>query len=235
VVVPCFNESESLGALVARFSESEPGKNNFQLVLVDNGSTDGTQQTLARLCKSHAFVKGVRVEKNIGYGFGISSGLNAADGEFVGWTHADLQSDPLDAVKAYLLLCSQPDPSKCLAKGRRRNRPALDAFFTFGMSIFAALALGRWMEDINAQPNVFHRSFLQKLSGAPTDFSFDTYAYYMAQGAGMQINRFPVDFSRRLHGSSHWNTGLAAKWKFIKRTAQFTLELRKKLSEGKKC
>ncbi|MFA6214475.1 MAG: glycosyltransferase family 2 protein, partial [Candidatus Micrarchaeia archaeon] len=95
LVVPCFNEERSLDAIVGRFSQSKPCENGYQLVLVDNGSADGTRERLARLCRSHAFVKSVRVGKNIGYGFGIMSGLREADGEFLGWTHADLQCDLL--------------------------------------------------------------------------------------------------------------------------------------------
>jgi hypothetical protein len=137
-------------------------------------------------------------------------------------------------VRAYESARGQADPANCFAKGRRKNRPAADEFFTFGMSLFAALMLGKWMDDINAQPNVFHRSFLPKLYSAPNDFSFDLYAYYKAQEAGMGILRIPVDFSRRAHGASHWNTGALGKWKFIKRTAQFTLELRKRINQEKR-
>ena len=231
VVVPCYNEEKSLEEIVQRFAQANPGKNGFELVLVDNGSSDGTWQSLLRLCRVYQFVKRVRVEKNVGYGFGIMSGLATAKGEFLCWTHADLQTDPLDAVKAYELTSASPSPVGCFVKGRRKNRPMLDAFFAFGMSAFAALVLGRWLEDINAQPNLFHRSFLISLKSAPKDFSFDLYALFKARQSGLQIVRFPVDFSRRIHGRSHWNEGIFGKWKFIKRTALFVLELRSRLSE----
>jgi glycosyltransferase involved in cell wall biosynthesis len=233
VVVPCFNEEKSLDAIVGRFFESEPEKNGYQLVLVDNGSTDGTAEKLARLVRANAFVKLVRVAKNRGYGFGIAAGLKEADGDFVGWTHADLQCDVLDAVRAYLMACESEDPMRCFAKGRRMNRPAIDSFLTFGMSMFAAVALGKWMDDINAQPNVFHRDFLGKLRDAPDDFAFDLYAYCKALECRMPMLRFPVDFSRRAHGKSHWNMGIMDKWKFIKRTAVFTLEMRSLIKGGK--
>ena len=231
VVVPCYNEEKSIGKIVERFSLSKPAKRGFELVLVDNGSSDSTGALIESAVRKNRFVRRVKVRKNIGYGFGIFSGLKACRGKFVCWTHADLQADPLDAARAHEIALSQPAPEKCFVKGRRQNRPLLDSFLAFGMSVFAALALGRWLSDINAQPNLFHRSFLKALKDPPRDFSFDLFALYMAGKAGMKIVRFPVDFSKRLHGQSHWNTGIFGKWKFIKRTVLFILELRKRLKE----
>jgi hypothetical protein len=51
----------------------------------------------------------------------------------------------------------------------------------------------------------------------------------MARTAGLTVHRFPVVFGKRLHGTSHWNVNWAAKRKFIKRTVDFSLELKKKV------
>lgn len=230
VVVPCYNESKSIDAIVSRFAKAKPGGRGFELVLVDNGSTDGSAGIMRSAADRNKFVRIATVKRNVGYGFGVLRGLKAGKGEFLCWTHADLQTDPLDAVRAYGIALSQEIPRQCFVKGARKNRPLLDSFFTFGMSVFAALALWKWMPDANAQPNLFHRSFLGSLKNAPHDFSFDLFSFYCAKSHGMRIVRFPVDFSRRLHGQSHWNTSLAGKWKFIKRTAVFILELRRRLS-----
>ena len=232
VIVPCYNESASLARIVQRFSESSPEKNGFELVMVDNGSTDDSAKKLKLLASKNKFVRIATVKKNQGYGFGIMAGLNAAKGEFLCWTHADMQTDPLDAVEAYRIARGCASPQETLVKGARKGRALFDAFFTFGMSCFALLVLGKWMPDINAQPNLFHRSFLARMrKGAPDDFSFDMYVFFLAKKCGMEVKRFPVDFSPREHGKSHWNIGIAGKWKFIKRTAEFTLEMRKRMRE----
>ena len=50
----------------------------------------------------------------------------------------------------------------------------------------------------------------------------------MAQKAGLKIERFDVLFPERVHGESHWNNGsIKAKWKFIKRTLDFSVKLKK--------
>ncbi|OGR71154.1 MAG: hypothetical protein A2089_07905 [Elusimicrobia bacterium GWD2_63_28] len=63
----------------------------------------------------------------------------------------------------------------------------------------------------------------------PPDFSLDLYALYLARVRGLELLRFDVLFPERPRGRSHWNTGLAGKWKFIRRTAAFSLKLKKGL------
>jgi len=227
VVVPCYNEAKSIPLLLEKFAHVLTDKD--ELILVDNGSKDDTGDVLAKLLPEYPFVKVITVEDNIGYGYGIVSGLKAAKGVFLSWTHADMQTDPTDVITAYDIIKEKEDAHNYFIKGARRKRPLFDAFFTAGMGVFTSIMLGKWMTDINAQPNLFHSSFMQKLKKPPNDFSLDLYAYYMAKRNGLKIVKFPVDFSKRAHGSSHWNTGIASKWKFIKRTADFTFRLKKDL------
>jgi len=88
-------------------------------------------------------------------------GVRAAKGEFRVWTHADLQTDPLDVLDAYKLFVNHPDYPNCILKGRRVGRNMLDAFFTTGMLIFSSLMLRTRISNINAQPKMFHSSFLE--------------------------------------------------------------------------
>ena len=229
IVVPCYNEKGNIPLLVKRFKETLSQSVKVELVLVDNGSTDGSHQLIKEIVEKEQNIKMIWVKKNIGYGFGIWSGLRKAKGEYLCWTHADLQTDIKDAFKAYEIAKGQPNPERCFVKGNRKGRQFIESFFTFGMSVFETLILGTLLYDINAQPNLFHRSFLKKLGEPPKDFSFDLYFYYMAKKLGYKILRFSVFFKQRIHGQSHWNISLKGKWKFIKRTLHFTLKLRMKL------
>jgi len=161
---------------------------------------------------------------------GILAGLKECSGEFLGWTHADLQADPADVIKAVEIMESSANPERLFVKGLRRGRPLFDKVFTWGMSAFETLYLGRKLWDINAQPNLFHRSFYESWKDPPWDFSLDLYALYMARERNLELARFDVLFPERLHGHSRWNTGLASKWKFIKRTVDFSLKLKKGLA-----
>ena len=78
----------------------------------------------------------------------------------------------------------------------------LDNVFTFGMSVFETLYLGVRLWDINAQPNIFHRSFYESWQTPPHDFSLDLFAYYMAKQKRLDLVRFPVRF-RSFPGFDH--------------------------------
>jgi len=226
LVIPCYNEEANIPLLLER-CKGLTRHPDIEVILVDNGSTDNTQTVLLELLPQYTGCRSVRVEENQGYGFGILTGLKAAKGEIIGWTHADLQTDPQDAYRG--LEFFDRHGSDVFVKGRRYGRPIADIVFTLGMSVFETVLLGKPMWDINAQPTMFARTFFESWSEPPHDFSLDLYAYYQARRKGIKIYRFPVIFGERAHGVSHWNVNWAAKRKFIRRTVDFSLKLRKDL------
>lgn len=227
IVVPCYDEAENLPFLLERFSGALTGR-EAELVVVDNGSSDETPAVLERLLPKHPCARALRVGVNQGYGAGVVAGLRACAGEYLGWTHADLQADPHDAIRAFDLVVRARDPRSTYAKGRRTGRPLMDASLTRGMSLFETFYLGVPLEDINAQPNVFHRSFFERWEDPPSDFSLDLYALHRARQEGLEVLRFPVLFGPRARGHSHWDFGLVSKWKFILRTLAASSALKRR-------
>lgn len=228
IVVPCYNEGENIRLILSRFDEVISRK-DIEVVLVNNGSTDNSKEILNHLAPKYPFARVKVVPVNKGYGFGVLSGLEAAVGTFVGWTHADMQTDPQDVVKALEIIEREPNPENVYVKGLRKGRPFFDQFFTSGMSFFETIYLGERLYDINAQPNIFHRDFFLSWEHPPHDFALDLYALYVAKRKKMKVLRFNVSFPERIHGTSSWNTGFAAKRKFIKRTLDFSKKLKKNL------
>ncbi|EFL91633.1 glycosyltransferase II [Candidatus Regiella insecticola LSR1] len=151
---------------------------------VDNGSTDSTLEILQELLPSSPYCRTVHVEKNQGYGHGILTGLRAAQGEILGWTHADMQTDPLDLLQGLALFEQYGD--NIFVKGRRYGRPFIDVMFTVGMSLFETVLLAKPMWDINAQPTLFSRKFFETWDSPPNDFSLDLYAYYRGSSSEVE-------------------------------------------------
>ena len=225
IVIPCFNESQSLSILVQEFSKKLKRK-DIELIIVDNGSNDLTESILLNLKKKYKFLETIKIKKNIGYGNGVFQGLKKAKGKFISWTHADLQTDPYDVVKGFEK--NKKNLSrKIFIKGIRFGRPLKDTFFTIGMSLFETIFLKKFLWDINAQPNIIHKTFFEALNNIPLDFSFDLFFYYMAKKQNLKIYRFPVKFHKRKFGVSHWNTDFKNKMKFIKRTIKYSFQLKK--------
>jgi glycosyltransferase involved in cell wall biosynthesis len=228
IVIPCYNEEKNIPLILEKFNKVVK-TDDVEVILVDNGSTDKSDLVLKKIVPNYFFARVVKIEVNQGYGFGITSGLRESKGEFIGYTHADMQTDPADVLKALNLIVKSPHPENCFVKGDRKGRYFFDQFFTIGMSTFETIYLCTKLWDINAQPNIFHRNFFKSLDNIPKDFSLDLYFLYMAKKRGLDVIRFDVIFPPRIHGESSWNKGFASKWKFIKRTIDFSAKLKKEL------
>jgi glycosyltransferase involved in cell wall biosynthesis len=228
IVIPCFNEAKNIEKLVTLCLAELCGK-GIEVVIINNGSTDNTNDILHKMNINNSYLKIYKLNKNIGYGGGILYGLKKAKGDYIGWTHADLQTDPKDVERGFGLI----DSSTTFVKGSRQGRPFFDNVFSIGMAIFECLILRKIFWEINAQPTLFSKEFFESWDDAPKDFSLDLYAYAMAKNNKLSIKRFKVLFPDRIYGQSSWNSGFVSKLLLIKRTIKFSFSLRKKISSYK--
>lgn len=201
---------------------------DIEFILVENGSIDSSRDVF-RLSSDidQIHIKSVFVEKNLGYGYGLLKGLEAAIGDYVGWIHADMQIPP-EAVVEFLNYAEEYGvDNKLFLKGVRRNRPVIDYFFTGGMTIFEALLFQKFMYDIGAIPVLFHRSLLKHFQTVPYDFSIELFAYYQAKLNNFQIVRKKVVLLERQKGTSSWNKGIKSKFKQSMRIIKDSIKIRK--------
>jgi len=97
VVVPVFNEAENLEPLFTRLIKVLDGlEGRYEIIAVDDGSTDGSFAILKRLNEGNPQVKVVRFRRNFGQTAAFSAGFDRAQGEVVVTIDADLQNDPAD-------------------------------------------------------------------------------------------------------------------------------------------
>ena len=226
IIIPCFNESNNLEKLID-LCKTNLCSRNIEVILIDNGSTDSSQNILSKIPPKDNYLKTYRLRKNLGYGHGILFGLSKAHGDFLGWTHADLQTDPLDVVEGFELINNTNE----FVKGTRKGRPLLDNFITIGMSFFESILFKNFLWDINAQPTLFHRSFFEIWQDPPKDWSIDLFAYSFAKKNGLTVKRIEVLFPDRIAGTSSWNTGLASRIYLIIRTISSSRLLRMKFKD----
>jgi glycosyltransferase involved in cell wall biosynthesis len=227
IILPCYNEADNLPLLLQAYHsvwEELPA----ELILVDNGSGDDTARVLAQELQRPelAFAQSVRVEQNKGYGDGIFTGLRLARGEFLAYSHADMQCNPADVFTAYHKLVAQPDPTRALVKGQRSRRSFSALLLTQGMALLASTLLMTYLTDINAQPKVFHRSLMWQLVHPPAGFQFDLYVLYRARRAGLEILTVPVVFGERPHGKSKWAANIFSRYRTIWAMITYIFRLR---------
>lgn len=229
VVIPCFNESGAIPRLIEACMKACNGREDIEFIFVNNGSSDYTLRDLESHIQQKKFHLAhiFSIEKNMGYGNGITGGLSIANGKVFAFTHADMQCDPADVIHAFDMYKSELLENSSIVKGERKKRNIFDSFFTFGMSVIASAMLGVKITDVNAQPKLFNRSFFESLINPPKDFSLDLFILYSAIKTGKHIRKFPVIFADRLTGKAKGGGSLAGKIKLIRRTFKYIVQLRK--------
>ena len=91
IIIPCYNEGMNIPLLIKSLLDSINQRKDVEVILVNNGSTDDSESILNKeVNRNNNLFKIVNIKKNIGYGFGILTGLKNATGDVLSWTHADL-------------------------------------------------------------------------------------------------------------------------------------------------
>lgn len=105
VIIPLLNEEESLPELCHWIQKvMDSNDYTYEVLFVDDGSTDNSWQTILDLKKSNAFVKGVRFNRNYGKSAALNIGFKEAEGEVVITMDADLQDSPDEIPELYKLI-----------------------------------------------------------------------------------------------------------------------------------
>ncbi|MCZ2443836.1 MAG: glycosyltransferase, partial [Flavobacteriales bacterium] len=95
VVTPLYNEEESLPELAAWIDQVMKENNfSYEVIMVDDGSSDDSWETICRLGKTNANIKGIRFQRNYGKSAALNEGFKAASGNVVITMDADLQDSP---------------------------------------------------------------------------------------------------------------------------------------------
>ncbi len=215
LVMPCYNEAEAL-PLTARDQLDTFARAGvrFQLVLVDNGSSDRTGAIIDGLVADGQPVKKVAHADNQGYGGGILSGLRACDADVIGYLCADGQVSAEDTLMAYRLILGRED--RVLAKVRRRFRQ--DSVKRKLISItynglMQGLYGGLGAIDINGSPKLFSRAVFERMRLASEDWFLDPEIIVKAHYLGLRIIEIDVEGYARQGGAS--NVGMGTCVEFV--------------------
>ena len=206
LVLPCYNEEKNIAFICREFLDLPLEKLNAELILVNNGSDDGTKNEVEKAIKSNnsinISIKLVNLKNNAGYGGGIYEGLKVAKGDYIGWAHADLQTPLIDFLKLYLII---KDKKNILGKGFRTNNRGFDGIVSRFHEKLASLVLGYKMNEINAQPKIFNKELIKFFTDIPYKWTtLDTYIMYVCLKNKIQIETIEVVFNTRKYGHSKW-------------------------------
>ena len=202
IVVPLFNEGESLGELYAELRKVlDALEGSWEIVFVDDGSTDTTSRLLSALREKDSRVHVAGFAANRGLSAALSEGFSASRGRIVISMDGDLQFDPADIL--HLLEALDSADVVC---GRRELRK--DGLLKRGFSSLAYVArsvvLGDRIHDAGCTFRAYRRGCVANLALQPGHHRF---LPYILQQSGFHVIEMPVSHRPRRYGRSKF--GLA--------------------------
>ena len=99
IVIPVFNENESLPDLKGELDKNLCAYPDWEVIFIDDGSSDGSTEYLADLCAQDSHYKLIQFYRNYGKSAALSEGFKLADGDYIITMDADLQDDPAEISK----------------------------------------------------------------------------------------------------------------------------------------
>ncbi len=200
--IPFFNEEENVkDVLTSVIKAIETLKISFEIIAVDNGSMDNTRTIITSLSRMYPQIRLVVVEKNLGYGWGIISGLKTAKGHVIGFSDGDGQIAPNTVIDSYLKVQEESyDISMAVrtARGDPVGRKILSAFY----KAFFFIVFHFRPRDINGKPKLIKRECWNALEIESKDWFIDTEIIIKSKKKNYKIGYVDIGFSRRKGGSS---------------------------------
>lgn len=212
-VLPVFNEELNIAATVADALQTlRKLDHGFELLIVDDGSTDGTRSVCNDLAAENPFLRVIRHPYNRGYGAALRSGFQAARCEFVFFTDADGQFR-FSHLPEFVAGMAGAD----LVIGYRaaRRDPWYRKLNSRVGNTLARVLLGVRVHDINCAYKLFPREKLQRLLLTSEGAMINTELLALAARSGWRLLEIPVQhFPRRLGKATGAN--LIVVWKTIR-------------------
>lgn len=207
IIVPLYNEQENLPTLLEQIARGvEPLGVTYEIVLVDDGSTDKSGEVIASL---HGIYPGLRVlefTRNAGQSAALHAGLNHARGKWLVSLDGDLQNDPadiprlVDLLKDYDLVCGYREKRKDTFAKRVASKIA-----NFVRSRF----VGDGVRDTGCTLKAYRKDVISAL---PLFRGMHRFIPALIKAAGFTVTETPVNHRPRIHGVSKYSVSGRA-WK----------------------
>ncbi|OGG04264.1 hypothetical protein A2Z33_03895 [Candidatus Gottesmanbacteria bacterium RBG_16_52_11] len=215
VIFPVHNEAEGIESFLADALSTIRKLNvSFEIICVENGSTDGSLAILKSISKKIKDIRVIRSPK--GWGNAVRAGIAQARGKLTVYMVSDYQVDPKYIAHIYhAYRNSQLDGSGYrLVKVRRTNRENTTRLVNSRTyNLLASLMFGVPSRDINATPKVAETALLRRLNLTSDNIAIDLELLLKLQSEGLAWQEIPVPSMRRSSGRS--TTNMKAVWEMI--------------------
>ena len=200
VVVPLYNEEESLPELVAWIDRVAKGEAlSYEIIMVDDGSTDGSWSVVQRLKKEYPAIRGLSFRRNYGKSAALYSGFEMAQGEVVFTMDADLQDSP-DEIPAMRRMILEEGYDIVSGWKRKRYDPISKRLPSKFFNFTARLMSGIKLHDFNCGLKAYRRKVVKSIE---VYGEMHRYIPILAKHAGFRrIGEKVVEHHERKYGKS---------------------------------
>ena len=197
-VMPAFNEEANLEQSVGRMAAALQGHARaFEIIVVDDGSQDGTAAVLERLKAPHPSLRVVRHPVNRGYGAALRSGFTAAHFPWVFLMDADNQFDPAEVE---LLLARAADADIVAGYRKRRRDPLPRRLNAWAFFTLVRLLFGRLARDVNCAFKLIRRDLLARMDLHSEGALINTEVLVLARQLHARVVEVPIHHYPRTSG-----------------------------------
>lgn len=209
VVIPAFNEEESILRTVPRVVSCLNDVNEYEIIIVDDGSTDKTLSNVLKLKKKYKHVRVIRMQGNHGHMLALEAGLSASRGEYVFSIDADLQEPPEAIVKMLHIIQQNTDLDYVQAVRASRDDDSLLKRSSAGLYYYLIRKLtGIAVIPQAADFRVIRRAPLDKILKLPEK---QKVFRLLLPKLGMRYQTVQVIRTERMHDSSKYNFQMMSK------------------------
>ncbi|MFH1055818.1 MAG: glycosyltransferase family 2 protein [Candidatus Altiarchaeota archaeon] len=203
VVIPAYNECENIAPVYERLKSSlEDMGRSYELVFVDDGSSDGTFDCLASLHEHDPKVKVIQLKRNYGKTVALDVGFKAASGKLIGMMDADLQVDPAGITSALAKI----DGGYDAVVGWRHDRHDSFSKLMFSKAYNTLRSLLFWdgFHDSNCPLQVYRR---ECILGLELYSDMHRYIPTLLYLKGFRVAEVKVTHMPRMRGKSKYGCG----------------------------
>ncbi|MDP3106164.1 MAG: glycosyltransferase family 2 protein [Candidatus Methanoperedens sp.] len=211
MVLPAYNEAERIESAVERTAAAlRDFTSSFEIIIAEDGSTDGTDRISETLAKKYDYVVHLHSDQRQGRGRALNRAFKASKGDILGYIDVDLATDMRHLEELVRFIRDGNDfatGSRMLPQSNVR-RPFKRGFASKGFNFITRLMLGSKLYDHQCGFKAFKRDSLFKIMDTVKDthWFWDTELFVRAQRAGFKVREFPVE----------WKHGGATKVNLIK-------------------
>jgi glycosyltransferase involved in cell wall biosynthesis len=196
-IIPLLNEEESLQELHRRLADTLTPLGNWEIIFIDDGSTDRSLELLRNVHSDDSRVKVISFRKNYGKSAALNAGFKAAKGKYLVTLDADLQDDPAEIPN----LVRKLEEGYDLISGwkKKRQDPFGKTFPSRVFNLMVSLFSGLRLHDINCGLKIYRRAVIE---GMPVYGEMHRFLPALAHWDGFRVGELEVKHHPRKYGHS---------------------------------